>query len=68
MESLERVLGTSRIAGVSRKSLNTYRIAVQSLGRVYGPARYLGSLLDESEYQQDCCEVSRKSLGPAVKL
>ena len=33
MESLGRVLGTSRIAVVSRKSLDTSRIALQSLGR-----------------------------------
>ena len=33
MESLGRVLGTSRIAVVPRKSLDTSRIALQSLGR-----------------------------------
>ena len=33
MESLGRVLGTSMIAVVSRKSLDTSRIALQSLGR-----------------------------------
>ena len=46
MESLGRVLGTSRIAVVSRKSLDTSRIALQSLGRD----------------QQDSWEVSRTSL------
>ena len=33
VESLGRVLGTSSIAVVSRKSLDTSRIALQSLGR-----------------------------------
>ena len=46
MESLGRVLGTSRIAVVSRNILDTSRIALQSLGRD----------------QQDRWEVSRTSL------
>ena len=48
---------------VSRKSLNTIRIAVQSLGRVFGSAGQMYSLQDESGYQRDSCSVSRKSLG-----
>ena len=54
VESLGRVLGTSRIAVVSRKILDTSRIALQSLGRD----------------QQDSWEVSRTSLrtsGMAVE-
>ena len=57
MESLGRLLGTSRIAVVSRKILDTSRIALQSLGRD----------------QQDCWEVSRtsrmavKSLGGVLE-
>ena len=47
VESLGRVLGTSRIAVVSRKSRDTSRIALLSLGRD----------------QQDSWEVSRTSLG-----
>ena len=46
MESLGRVLGTSMIAVVSRKSLDTRKIALQSLGRD----------------QQDSWEDSRTSL------
>ena len=46
MESLGRVLGTSRIAVVSIKILDTSMIALQSLGRD----------------QQDSWEVSRTSL------
>ena len=46
MESLGRVLGPSRIVVVSRKSLDTSRIALRSLGRD----------------QQDSWEVSRTSL------
>ena len=46
VESLGRVLGSSRIAVVSRKSLDTSRIALQSQGRD----------------QQDSWEVSRTSL------
>ena len=46
VESLERVLGTNRIAVVSRKILDTSRIALQSQGRD----------------QQDSWEVSRTSL------
>ena len=46
VESLERVLGTSRIAVVSRKILDTSRNALQSQGRD----------------QQDSWEVSRTSL------
>ena len=46
MESLGRVLGTSKIAVVSRKSLDTSMIALQSLGRD----------------RQDSWEVSRTSL------
>ena len=46
VESLGRVLGTSRIAVVSRKSLDTSEIALQSQGRD----------------QQDSWEVSRTSL------
>ena len=46
MESLGRVLGTSRIAVVSMKILDISRIALQSLGRD----------------QQDSWEVSRTSL------
>ena len=49
VESLGRVLGTSRIAVVSRKSLDTSRIALQSLGRD----------------QQDSWEISRTSLRPS---
>ena len=44
VESLERVLGTSRIAVVSSKSLDTSRIDGKSLGRVWGPAGCLWSL------------------------
>ena len=44
------------------KSLSS-SIAVKSLGRVSGQAGYLYSLLEESGYQQNSCEVSRKSLG-----
>ena len=46
MKYLGRVLGTSRKAVVSRKSLDTSRIALQALGRD----------------QQDSWEVSRTSL------
>ena len=46
VESLGRVLGSSRIAVISRKSLDTSRIALQSQGRD----------------QRDSWEVSRTSL------
>ena len=76
MQSLGKSLGTSRMTEVSRKRLdtgrialefhrrvNTIRIAVQSLGRVFGSATQMYSLQDESGYQRDRCIVSRKSLG-----
>ena len=43
-------------------SLDSSRIAVQSLGRVWGPAGFALNLLEESVDQQDGCEISRKSL------
>ena len=44
VESLGRVLGTSRIAVVSSKSLDNSRIDGKSLGRVWGPEGCLWSL------------------------
>ena len=35
---------------------------MKSLGRVWIPARWLNNLQEESGYQQDSCEISRKSL------
>ena len=42
--------------------MDTRRIAVKSLGRVWTPAGKLYNLQEESGHQQDTCEVSRKSL------
>ena len=49
MPSLGKSLGTSRMTEISRKRLDTSRIALESHRRVWD--------------QQDSCEVSRKSLN-----
>ena len=37
-------------------------------GRRHATVSIAGNTLEESWEQQDCCEVSMKSMGPAVKL
>ena len=60
MKSLGRVREKQDSCEVSRNSLDTNRIAVKSLGRVWIPAGLLWRLYEDSEYQQDSFGVSWK--------